>query len=132
MKVKDLFVKEITAKYFIIVTEKENSLLLEFVQQRIPKTNRVAIFHPGKTSTKTQDHFEIYADKKLNNKLYAINRDGSSHDGYKAQLNKKDIEFLRSQEFNPPEDGILETIVLNREKQYVYILIESESQQGLN
>jgi hypothetical protein len=96
---------------------QESELLLEWEQyKKIPKTNLTYRFDSENTNTKTDDHIHVLQG---NNQLYAINKDGSPHDGSKARLGKKEIKFLKSLGFTPPKDGILEWITLPKQKNYV-------------
>jgi hypothetical protein len=52
------------------------------------------------------------------------NKDGSAHDGSKATLSKKEIKFLKSIGFTPPQDGILEWIILPVSRNYFAINLE--------
>jgi len=99
-----------------------SGLLLEWQQyKKIPRTNLVYRYDKGNTNTKTQDHIEVYQDKT---KLYAINKDGTKHDGSKARLGSKEIKFLKNMGFTPPLNGILEWIQLDMKKDYVAIDFE--------
>ncbi len=96
---------------------KRNELLLEWEQyKKIPKTRLIYRFDNENTNTLTQDHIHVLNG---NNQLYAINKDGTPHDGSKARLGKKELKFLKSIGFTPPHDGILEWITLDRHKQYI-------------
>lgn len=55
-----------------------------------------------------QCHVHVFSDKNHNNQLYAINIDGTPHDGSKYQLNKKHQEALKKIGFIVPKDGLLE------------------------
>ncbi|MCQ2959631.1 MAG: hypothetical protein MJ198_05510 [Bacteroidales bacterium] len=85
------------------------NLLLEYEHlKNIPGTIMSARYDHGNTNTKTQDHFHVYLK---GNQIYAINRDGSSHDGtYNRKLNKKEIKFFTQYGFSIPDNGILECI----------------------
>jgi hypothetical protein len=101
----------------------EPQLLLEYEQyKQIPKSNKWYRFDSGDTNTKTQNHVHVYQGK--NNQLYAVNQDGSSHDGSKAQLGKKEIRFLKSIGFKPPKNGILEWKTLDAGNNYVSMDIQ--------
>jgi hypothetical protein len=117
-------------EYFIetLVFEKkvpdkiEEELLLEWNQyQKIPKTNLNYRYDVGNTNTKTQDHIHVFSKE---NQLYAINKDGTKHDGSKAQLGNKEIKFLQSKGFTPPVDGILEWYTLNKAIDYEAVDVE--------
>lgn len=101
----------------------EPGLLLEHERyKQIPKTNRWVRYDAANTNTKTQDHVHVFQGK--NRELYAINRDGSAHDGSKAQIGKRDIQYLKSMGFNPPDNGILEWKTLDTNKEYVSLNLQ--------
>lgn len=60
-----------------------------------------------------QTHVHVFMKGQ---QLYAINMDGSPHDGSKAKLSKKSIETLKALGVTPPEDGLLEWIEKNMER----------------
>jgi len=97
-------------------------LLLELKRYgKIPKTNRNYRYDAGNTNTQTRDHIHILAGRK---ELYAINRDGTPHDGSRYQLSKRDINFLKSIGFHPPKDGLLEWIVPDQNRfKYAAVLL---------
>ena len=96
---------------------QKNELLLEWEQyKKIPKISLTYRFDTENTNTITKDHIHVL---KGNNQLYAINKDGTPHDGSKARLWKKEFKFLKSIGFTPPKDGILEWITLDCQKQYL-------------
>ena len=100
----------------------EQDLILEWEQyNKIPKTNLTYRYDTGNTNTKTIDHIHVYAK---NNQLYAINIDGTPHDGSKAKLSNKEVKFLKSIGFTPPLNGLLEWITLDSSKTYTAINIE--------
>ncbi len=97
-------------------------LILEWKQyNNIPKTNLTYRYDSENTNTKTKDHIHVYAK---NNQLYAINKDGTPHDGSTAKLGNKEMKFLRSIGFTPPKDGILEWKILDNNKSYIALNIE--------
>lgn len=97
--------------------DKKN-VILEWEQYpKIPKTNYRYRYDKGKNIVGMEDHIHVfYGNTK--NQLYAINRSGTPHDGSKAQLSNKEIKFLKSKGFNVPENGILEWIELDVNKDY--------------
>ena len=100
----------------------EQKLILEWEQYKnIPKTNLTYRYDKGNTTTKTKDHIHVFSK---NNQLYAINIDGTSHDGSTAILGNKEIKFLRSIGFTVPANGILEWISLEDSKSYIGIILE--------
>jgi hypothetical protein len=97
----------------------ENQLLLEWEKyKKIPKTNLTYRYDAGKAQKGMDDHIHVFAGNSKN-QLYAINRPGTPHDGSKAKLSSKEINFLKSIGFTPPKDGILEWYDLPSDKKYV-------------
>lgn len=97
----------------------ESELLLEWEQyKKIPKTNLTYRYDKGKGRTGMDDHIHVFLGN-TKNQVYAINRGGSTHDGSKAKLSNKEIKFLKSIGFTPPNNGILEWITLSPEMQYI-------------
>jgi hypothetical protein len=95
-----------------------NELLLEWEQyKKIPKTKLTYRFDKGRDQPGFLDHIHVYLGK-TKNQIYAINIDGSPHDGSKARLSKHEINFLKKIGFTPPENGILEWITLDNSKEY--------------
>ncbi len=100
----------------------EQQLILEWEQYKnIPKTNLTYRYDTGNTNTKTKDHIHVFAK---NNQLYAINIDGTPHDGSTAKLGGKEVKFLKSIGFTPPANGILEWITLDSSKSFTAIKLE--------
>ena len=91
---------------YIIPTCRSSELILEFKQYKnIPGTTKTYRIDAANTNTNTQKHIHVYFDGE---QLYAINVDGTPHDGSKYKLSKKDQAFLRDMGFVVPENGILE------------------------
>lgn len=100
----------------------EQELILEWEQyKKVPKTNLTYRYDSENTNTKTKDHIHVFSK---NNQLYAINIDGTAHDGSKAKLSSKEIKFLKSIGFTPPTAGILEWITLDKIKTYIGINLD--------
>lgn len=59
-----------------------------------------------------QTHVHVFMKGR---QLFAINMDGTAHDGSKAKLSKKSIEALESLGVTPPKDGLLEWIKIAME-----------------
>ncbi len=57
-----------------------------------------------------QTHIHVYSKS---GQLYAMNIDGTTHDGSKAQLSKKAQKILLDLGFNVPKDGILEWLKMD-------------------
>lgn len=55
-----------------------------------------------------QKHIHVYSDKSHQHQLYAINIDGTPHDGSHYQLSTKHQDALRTLGFPVPKDGLLE------------------------
>lgn len=84
-------------------------MLLEWDNyQQFPPTKCVYRLDKAKNTTGQQRHIHVFADKAHNHQLYAINIDGTPHDGSKYQLNQKHQKALRNIGFPVPENGILE------------------------
>ncbi len=93
----------------------ETKYILEHeTYQSFPPTKCVYRLDKGNNAVGQQKHVHVYADKKHNHQLYAINIDGTPHDGSKYQLNKKHQDALRSLGFKVPENGILEWLDLGK------------------
>jgi hypothetical protein len=117
MEIEEYQIDSIVFEKKFVPEFTEHGLILEWEQyKKIPKTNLTYRFDSENTNTKTQDHIHVF---QSNNQLYAINIDGSAHDGSKARLGKKEIKFLKGIGFTPPADGLLEWITLPTEKEYV-------------
>lgn len=84
----------------LISQYRQYSTLLEYKQYtQIRGTNYCARYDAANTNTNTQAHYHVYYKQ---NQLYALNQDGSFHDGTSRILNKKEKEFFRSKGFNLP------------------------------
>lgn len=96
-----------------------SQLLLEWEKYKgIPRTNLTYRYDRGMGIPGSQDHIHVYLGK-TKNQVYAINIDGTPHDGSKAKLGKKEIDFLKDIGFTPPKDGLLEWMTLDPSKEYV-------------
>ena len=62
----------------------------------------------GDGSPGNQTHIHV---KTKHGQIFAMNLDGTTHDGSKAQLSKKDMKILTDLGFTVPADGILEWYV---------------------
>jgi hypothetical protein len=115
-KTDDLFNSSATSAICVVLVSETNDLLTEWEQYKtIPGTTYTYRYDSANTNTSTQDHIHVFYDGK---QLFAINRDGTTHDGSKAQLSKKQIDFLKSKGFNVPQNGLLEWISLDPSKEY--------------
>jgi len=119
--------KEYLIEAIVFDNDRQNSfleqeLILEWEQyKKVPKTNLTYRYDSGNTNTKTKDHIHVYSN---DNQLYAINIDGTPHDGSKAKLGGKEIKFLKSIGFTPPANGLLEWVTLDGSKTYQAINIQ--------
>jgi len=120
-------VKEYFVEMIVFATDEQdtfsgNKLILEWEQYKnIPKTNFNYRYDTGNTNTKTSDHIHVFSK---NNQIYAINIDGTPHDGSKARLGSKEVKFLKSIGFTPPANGLLEWITLDSAQEYTAINID--------
>lgn len=95
----------VPADYYI-KPEISEKLLLEYkTYKNVPGTTKTYRIDPANTNTRTQKHIHVYYDGK---QIYAMNVDGTPHDGCKYRLSKNDLKFLNSLGFKTPDDGILE------------------------
>lgn len=76
--------------------------------QSFPPTKCVYRLDKANNAIGQQRHIHVFADKAHNHQLYAINIDGTPHDGSKYQLNQKHQDALRKIGFPVPKDGLLE------------------------
>jgi hypothetical protein len=119
--------KEYIIETIVFESEEQKSflgqqLILEWEQYKdIPKTNLTYRYDSGNTNTKTKDHIHVFAK---NNQLYAINIDGTPHDGSSAKLGSKEVKFLKSIGFTPPPNGILEWITLDHSNSFTALKLE--------
>ena len=90
----------------LIDSHLSNDPLLEWSRyEPIPNTHRYARKDIGQSIPGKEWHIHVFASSKNKNCLYAINADGSSHDGSKAYVQPDDCIFLRSKGINVPENG---------------------------
>ncbi len=88
---------------------KEGNALEFLTYKKFGNTNLVYRLDKGDGSPGRQDHIHVFYK---NNQIFAINRDGSPHDGSKYKLNKRQMRALKELGFKYPEDGILECICM--------------------
>ena len=103
--------------YDRIAEEKANQFLNEWnCFSLIPGTKNSYTEHPANTSTLTQKHAHVYAKPKGGGKqLYAVNLDGTGHDGSSGTLlSDKHAAYFRSLGYTLPENNILETVSLSQ------------------
>lgn len=100
---------------------EENSEECQILQQRglivehnvykpFGKTTLTYRIDKGDGSPGHQTHIHVYSKS---GQLYAMNIDGTTHDGSKAQLSKKAQKILLDLGFNVPKDGILEWLKMD-------------------
>lgn len=89
-------------------------LLLEYDNYRpFPPTKCVYRLDSANNAPGQQQHIHVYADQKHQHQLYAINIDGTPHDGSKCVLSKKHQQALTNIGFQVPSNGILEWVDLD-------------------
>lgn len=89
----------------------EKDFILEYDNyQSFPPTKCVYRLDKSNNIPGQQVHVHVYSDKKHNHQLYAINIDGTPHDGSKFQLSQKHQDALKAIGFTVPKDGLLEWI----------------------
>lgn len=76
--------------------------------QKFGKTNCYYRLDKSNNAVGQKRHIHVFTDKRGRHQLYAINYDGTKHDGSKYKLNKKHIEALKKLGITHPEDGLLE------------------------
>jgi hypothetical protein len=82
------------------------------VYKRIPGTQNSFRADPGNTNTMTLRHSHVYAKQKGRGaELYAVNIDGSGHDGSSGTaISATHADFFRSKGYTIPETNILEIL----------------------
>ena len=91
----------------------EKRMLLEYdIYQPFPPTKCVYRIDHANNAVGQQEHLHVYADKNHKHQLYAINIDGTPHDGSKFQLNRKHQQALKNLGFPVPKEGLLEWLYL--------------------
>lgn len=117
--------KEFINEIEVVKVDLRDELLLEHDKyQKIPKTQRTYRIDKANTSSLTQDHAHVYASK--NKQIYAVNIDGSGHDGnHGYEIPKRDAEYFRTIGFDIAQTNILENLdySLVDAKYKVYALI---------
>lgn len=106
-----------TGLYIVLDEDDEINVTIRKIKEYITEHETYQPFPPTKcvyrldkpnNAPGQQKHIHVYADKKHNHQLYAINIDGTPHDGSKYQLNNKHQEALKALGFPVPKDGLLE------------------------
>lgn len=91
--------------------DDSSDLLLEYECYRlIPGTNNSYREDPANTSTLTQKHAHVYAKQKgKGRQLYAVNMDGSGHDGSSTvEIPGDHADHFRRCGYSIPDTNILE------------------------
>jgi hypothetical protein len=95
---------------------RESILLFEHeVYKRIPDSRNSFREDPGNTNTMTLRHSHVFAKPKGRGKeLYAVNIDGSGHDGSSGtRISALHADHFRSLGYEIPETNILESLDLD-------------------
>lgn len=87
-------------------------ILLEFAQYKpIPGTKKSYRIDKQSTFTHVQKHAHVFEKPNGEGKeLYAVNMDGSGHDGSKYPMTPHEINFFKDLGFNIPDDGLIESV----------------------
>jgi hypothetical protein len=113
----------------VTIVELEQDLLEHEVYKDIPKTNSSYRTDAANTNKQTQQHVHVYAKPKGSGKeMYALNQDGSGHDGSSGiKIPKKHADYFRSQGYDVKDGSILECIEIEDSNgMSFYILTESD------
>jgi len=97
--------------------------LLEYqVYKRIPKTSNYYRLDNGKINKSTLKHAAVYANSEGKGKeLYAVNIDGSGHDGSSGkEIPKRHADHFRNIGFTIADNNILENLYLNSDELFEY------------
>lgn len=108
------------------------NIYLEYKHYKpIPKTNASYRKDSGNNNTCTQNHLHVFAKPEgAGNQLYAVNQDGSGHDGSSGYL-VPDVhaQYLRSIGYNIPSNNILEYAELNKTSCFEFIICKEITEQ---
>lgn len=111
------------------LSKKMSLLGLEYISesndyQRIPKTQMSARFDKGNTNTLTKDHAHVFAKPNgLGKQLFAINVDGTGHDGSSGTaIPKKVGEFLITNGYAIPLNYVVESMSLSAALKDTFII----------
>jgi hypothetical protein len=91
------------------------SVLLEYeTYKEIPGTKNSYRQDSANTNTKTQQHVHVYAKPKGEGKeVYAVNKDGSGHDGHSGkEIPKSHAEYFRGKGYDIKANNILECLTI--------------------
>ena len=102
-------------------------ILLEY-QEYKPITGTRKSYRIDKASsfTQVQKHAHVFAKPNGEGKeLYAVNLDGTGHDGSKYQMEPYEIKFFKDLGFKIPDNGLIEcrTFLLSTSKDELFILL---------
>jgi hypothetical protein len=105
--------------------EKLTLALEHEVYKRIPGTSNSYRQDAANTNTKAQVHSHVYAKLKGGGKeLYAVNVDGSGHDGSSGKtIPGSHADFLRSKGYNIKPTNALESIGSEQLDSDTYVLL---------
>ena len=95
----------VPADYYVKPEALKNLVLEYKTYKNVPGTTKTYRIDPANTNTRTQKHIHVFFDGK---QIYAMNIDGTPHDGSKYRLSKADLRFLKDLGFKTPDNGILE------------------------
>jgi hypothetical protein len=109
-------------KEYLRESAAQNRTFREWVQlfehevyKPIPGTQNSYRSDPSNTNTMTLRHSHVYAKPKGRGKeLYAVNFDGSGHDGFSGTaIPARHADFFRSLGYSIPDTNILESLDLD-------------------
>ena len=112
--------------YRRLLCESADRLLLEFeVYRPIPGTKNSYRQDSANTNTLTQQHSHVFAKPRGGGKqLYAVNFDGSGHDGSSGtRISDVHADYFRSQGYSIPTDNILESLAATDIESHDYSLL---------
>lgn len=94
------------------------------IYKRISKTNSSYRQDSGNTNTKTMQHSHVYAKQKgSGGQIYAVNNDGTAHDGYKGvEIPSEHADFFRGKGYKINLKNILESIQISAFDRIEYML----------
>jgi hypothetical protein len=126
MKTFEMFLRESADKDQAF---RKRVLLFEHeVYKRLPGTQNSFRSDPGNTNTMTLRHSHVYAKLKgRGGELYAVNIDGSGHDGSSGMaIPATHADFFRSKGYAIPETNILESLDQDslQEDKFTLIVLE--------
>lgn len=90
------------------------------IYQRIPGTRHYYRKDKGQPIKGKEWHIHVFKDSRHNNQLFAINADGSTHDGSSIWINKEMCSFLNSIGIQVPPNGFLLEMYTGNTTQLLY------------